>query len=217
MYWDVQEAYKGGARHLEQQLRQSAAAASAAASNSQSTRSVTAQSSGSGNSTESASDSVLGPESSNASKPSRLSATQIRDQRLASAETTIESRFLLLCVNGPRLPDLQQIPVHPNWDDQVLFQDIRNAYIESRKGQERQFHEDTPIFVIKIILWLDLCWYHLQSKASSLFGRLRLGWLIWWLGNEVLFIPKKATFVRVRIWFLVHPQQRVAHTDCLKN
>lgn len=203
MYGDVQELRDGGAAHLEQKLR-GAAAAAAAQSSTNNTSTYRQGTSGSSSSTGSAtSGSTLAPHADTidtAPEPADGGNTQDGKPSCTGpggTEPLGVNRFLILCVNGPRLTRYQHLPVLPGVDDQVLFQDIRRSYAHLRRDVARSFHPDTPVFVQVIVNGTDEFCGISQKLMTDLFKWLKLGWLVWWLGDDVLFIPKSAQFVRV--------------------
>lgn len=202
MYSDVQELYDGGAAHLETELRHAAASAehSRAASNPTNNAKSGQRRDSSGSGSGSAiSGSTLGHQTT--SSPSQAVVQHANPLATRHGSAGIgppgSGRFLLLCVNGPRFARLEQISLIPGLDDQVLFQDIRNAYIKSRRNHTRVFHPDTPAVLQNLVAWMDRCWAASQKLATHLFKMLRLGWLVWWIGDDVFLIPKSANFVRV--------------------
>ena len=147
--------------------------------------------------------------STNLPPPSSL---RIQDRQMSSSnsilfnltkdttqEVSVCNRFLLLCVNGRRLMELKQLAICENADDQVMFQDMRRAYIEVRQARTTDIHPDTPLIFRKIILLKQNITDLLQRLTIRLFESLHLGWLVWWVGNSVFYIPISANFVRVRL------------------
>lgn len=212
MYSDVQELHDGGAAHLEQKLRGAAAAAAAQSRAQSSTNNTATQRQGTGGSSSSSSSSRSGSATSGptlaphantmdtAPEPANGGNTQDGKPSCAGpggTEPPGANRFLILCVNGPRLTRYQHLPVLPGVDDQVLFQDIRRSYSHLRRDVARSFHPDTPVFVQMFVNGMDEFWGISQKLMTDLFKWLKLGWLVWWLGDDVLFIPKSAQFVRV--------------------
>jgi len=106
-------------------------------------------------------------------------------------------RILLLCLNGSRTLKLEQLDLIPNTDDQILFQDMRRAYIDAKKNQARSFHPDTPKAVVKLVYLIDRSWAELQRYLVLGLTCMRANWLVWWVGDSLFYVPKSATFVRV--------------------
>lgn len=107
-------------------------------------------------------------------------------------------QFLLLCVTGPHLAQLVQIYLPLGRNDEALFQDIREAYINFRRKTTRvSSPANTPAALQKLVAWLNRCWVATQNLATQLFAYLPLQWLVWWLGDNAFLIPKSANFVRV--------------------
>lgn len=207
MYSDFQELYEGGATDLEQQLRRAAGAAarSRAGQNSSPQGSAEKQAISSSD-TNAISGSSLVPWPGTSSDPNisgtasgSMSAVRPRPGPL------ITSRFLLLCVNGPRFSQLQQVPLasqqvsvasHDN--DRILFDNIRRAYVEVRRSYQPNLHPETPAVVKIFVKAMHRTWKATQKLTTEIFQLLRLQWLVWWIGDDVFFIPKSAEFVRVR-------------------
>lgn len=209
MYSDVQELHDGGAAHLEQKLRRAAAAAAAKSRTQSSANNTTTQRQGTGGSNSSSgsaiSGSTLAPHSgiiNTAPGPSSGSTQNGNPSLIGLGSGPPEfNRFLILCVNGPSLARYQHLSVLSGVDDQVLFQDIRRSYTNLRRDVVRSFHPDTPVLVQKVVNKMDSFWSTSQKLTTDLFKWLKLGWLVWWLGNDVFFIPKSAQFVRVGALF----------------
>lgn len=204
MYSDVQELHNGGAAHLEQKLRRAADAAAKSRTQS-STSNATTKRQGTDESNSSSgsaiSGSTLAPHSSTISTAPSASSGSTQNGNPSSTRRGSGppgvNRFLILCVNGPRLARYQHLSVLSGVDDQVLFQDIRRSYTNLRRDVTRSFHPDTPVLVQKFVNKMDSFWSTSQKLTTDLFQWLKLGWLVWWLGNDVFFIPKSAQFVRV--------------------
>lgn len=210
MYSDVQELYGGGAADLEQELRRASdvAARSRADSSSNNTPQGTTQRQGSSSSNTSVmSGSTLAPPPGTNLTPSS-SGTRSGSTTSVGPGTgpPITDRFLLLCVNGPRFPQLQQVPLasqqvsiasHDN--DRILFDNIRRAYIEVRRSYQPSFHPETPAVVKIFVGWMHRTWKASQKLTTELFKLLRLQWLVWWIGDDVFFIPRSAEFVKVSL------------------
>lgn len=200
MYSDVRELHEGGAAHLEQKLRRAAAAAAAKPQASPGADDNAAQRQGTNNSGSSTvSGSTLVHQSGTNAAPGPSDGTQAGNP--SSTKHGVESpgtdRFLILCVNGPRMARYRHLSVLPGVDDQVLFQDIRRSYVDLRRDVTRNFHPDTPVVLQILVKKIDNVWNSSQKLVTDLFNKLKLGWLVWWVGNDILFIPKCAQFVKV--------------------
>ena len=114
------------------------------------------------------------------------------------SQVTSTDIYLLLCINGRRLKELEQIKIMRDGDDQIMFQDIRRAYVKIRQQQATDFHPDTPKSARKISTSLHNVTKWSQRALIRVFEYLRLGWLVWWIGDNVFYIPTSANFVRVR-------------------
>lgn len=205
MYSDVQEIYDGGAADLEQELRCAADGAASSASNSSNAPQGTAQRQGSSSSSSSdISGSTLTPNST----PGPSGGGGSQSGSISTVDTDpgpqVTNRFVLLCVNGPRFPQLRQIPLasqqvsiasHDN--DRILFDNIRSAYIEVRRSYQPSFHPETPAVVKIFVGWMYRVWNASQKLTTEVFKMLRLRWLVWWIGDDVFFVPKSADFVKV--------------------
>lgn len=106
-------------------------------------------------------------------------------------------RFLILCVNGPFFIRYEHIPLENNVDDKVLFQRIRSAYTNLRQERILNVHPDTPEIIKNITEWKQAALSALQKYIINLCEKLRLGWLFWWMGDDIFFLPKSAAFVKV--------------------
>lgn len=202
MYSDVQELYDGGATHLEEELRCAAARAAAAKSQatSGSNNAVPQQVRQGSSNSSMISGSTLMPQSSSSPTHDAISTQTASTTPPTGIEMArpLPAQFLLLCVNGPRLAEMRPVRVYPGMDDQVLFQDIRTAYTEVRKSYyARSFHPDTPRILQSLAAWSDQFWLTAQKLITKLFKKLRLGWLVWWLEDDVFYIPRSGNFVRV--------------------
>lgn len=206
MYSDVQELYEGGATDLKQQLRRAAgAAARSRAGQDTSPQGSTQKQAISSSDTNAMSGSSLVPRPGTNSD-ANISGTE--SGRTSAVEPTgplITSRFLLLCVNGPRFSQLQQVPltsqqvsVASQDNDRILFDQIRRAYIEVRRSYQPNLHPETPAVVKIFVGAMHRTWKATQKVTTEIFKLLRLQWLVWWIGDDVFFIPKSAEFVRVR-------------------
>lgn len=205
MYSDVQELHDGQAACLEQDLRRAAdgAARSAATSGSNNAPRGTTQRQGSSSSssnTSAMSGSTLAPPPVPNSPPVASGISPANP----GAPLPVTSRFVLLCINGPRFPQLRQVPLasqqasiaaHDN--DRILFDNIRRAYIEVRRSYRPSFHPETPTVIKIFVGWMHRAWKASQKLTAELFKLLRIQWLVWWVGDDVFFVPKSANFVKV--------------------
>jgi hypothetical protein len=194
MYADVEESYVGGADSLQAALRKAAApAAETAGSNTTS---------------------GVHPQTSPSSSVAQQSAHRVNTNQSSSRipdpgdsilsggvphlrQLTSTDIYLLLCIKGRGLMELEQIEIMRDGDDQVMFQDIRRAYLKIRQQQKADFHPETPETIRKISRGLHYLKRTCQSQIVRMFKYLRLGWLVWWIGDNVFYIPTSANFVRV--------------------
>lgn len=210
MYSDVQELYAGGAADLEQELRRatdSAARSRATSSSNNAAQGTTQQRQGSsGSNTSAMSGSTLAPQPGANSTPATSGEAQNGSTSTVgpNSRPSVINRFVLLCVNGPRLPQLRQVPLtsqqvsiasHDN--DLILFDNIRRAYIEVRRSYQPSFHPETPALVRLSVGCMHRVWGASQKLTTEVFKMLRLRWLVWWIGDDVLIVPKSAEFVKV--------------------
>jgi hypothetical protein len=86
-------------------------------------------------------------------------------------------RFLLLYVNTSTAVKLEQLPISYTSNDQVLFQDIRCAYIEMRKARAN-FHPNTPTIIMNTLVWFHKKLDQVQKIIIRLFEALRLNWAV---------------------------------------
>lgn len=214
---DVQELYDGGAADLEQELRRAADGAARSTSSSNNNPQGTTQRQGSNSSSTSAmSGSTLAPRPGANSTPGASGGGGSQSGSISTVDTgpgpQITDRFVLLCVNGPRFPQLRQVPLasqqvsiasHDN--DRILFDNIRSAYIEVRRSYQPSFHPETPTVVKISVGWMYRVWKSSQKLTTEVFKMLRLRWLVWWIGDDVFFVPKSADFVKVGPVQLVPP------------
>lgn len=198
MYADVQELYPGGAQNLESKLRRSAALAAGVGQDLHHipTAPRTA-SSDIGLSTRPPSLQVLtGQDSVSTAIATGLKNTSnIQDN--SSSNKDQDARFLLLCVSNSRRLELEQIPIMLAANDQIMFQDIRRAYLKLRRDRTQQFHPKTPKAVRYVISTVERISAYVQRVIARLFECMALEWLVWWIGDSVLVIPHTASFVRV--------------------
>lgn len=140
--------------------------------------------------------STLAPQQGADSTPS-TSATQSGSISTAAPGPghLITKRFVLLCVNGPRLPQLRQVPLtlqqvsiasHDN--DLILFDNICRAYIEVRRSYQPSFHPEIPALVRLSVGWMHRVWSASQKLTTEIFKILRLRWLVWWIGDDVFIV-----------------------------
>lgn len=202
---DVEESYVGAASHLRNEIRDAAASAAQA----------TSRQPDPGSSPSSSTGGPVREHAANLTTDSQRPTHQSQTQQQApyqgfgpgisispgNAQTlnqaTISDRYLLLCTKGRRLMELEQIEIKRDGDDQVMFQDIRRAYLKIRQQQKADFHPDTPEVVRKLSRGLHYLKRTSQSQIVRMFKYLRLGWLVWWIGDNVFYIPTSANFVRV--------------------
>ncbi|KAL2275892.1 hypothetical protein FJTKL_01448 [Diaporthe vaccinii] len=185
MYSDVQELYDGGAADLEQELRRAADGAARSTSSSNNTPQGTTQRQGSNSSsTSSMSGSTLAPRPGANSTPGASGGGGSQSGSISTVDTgpgpQITDRFVLLCVNGPRFPQLR-------------------AYIEVRRSYQPSFHPETPTVVKISVGWMYRVWKSSQKLTTEVFKMLRLRWLVWWIGGDVFFVPKSADFVKFEV------------------
>jgi hypothetical protein len=86
-------------------------------------------------------------------------------------------RGLLLYVNTSTAVKLEQLPISYTSNDQVLFQDIRCAYIEMRKARAN-FHPNTPTIIMNTLVWFHKKLDQVQKIIIRLFEALRLNWAV---------------------------------------
>jgi len=202
----VEETYVGAASHLENELRNAAASAAQATSRQPDPGSSPSSSTG-GPVREQAADLTTDCQTPNHQSQTQQQATNQGfgpgigispgDAQILN-QATILDRYLLLCIKGRRLMELEQIEIMREGDDQVMFQDIRRAYLKIRQQQATDFHPDTPEFVRTLSRGLHSLKSSSQRLVVRMLKHLRLGWLVWWIGDNVFYIPTSANFVRVR-------------------
>lgn len=196
MYTDVEELYLGSADGLQTALRKAATSAATSPAASDTSFGVSSQNLPSSRATRQSTRGA-GSDQSSTYIPGPGALTLQGDTPPLSQVASNEI-YLMLCVKGRRLMELEQIKIMRDGDDQVIFQDIRRAYLKIRQQQARDFHPDTPEFVRKISLGLHHVRNSVQRLVIHIFECLRLGWLVWWIGDTVFYIPTTANFVRVR-------------------
>lgn len=157
IYSDVQELYVGAAAGLENELRRAAVGAArsrATSSSNNATQGIAQQRQGSsGSNTSAMSGSTLASQPGGANSALGTPGTQSGSTSTADPGPgpLITNRFVLLCVNGPRFPQQEQVPlasqqasVASQDNDRILFDIIRNAYMEVRRSYQPSFHPETP-------------------------------------------------------------------------
>ncbi|MCJ1475836.1 hypothetical protein MMC13_004500 [Lambiella insularis] len=128
-----------------------------------------------------------------------LNLTSSGDTVTEQQQVMLPQQFLLLCVSTTRTAKLEQIQIPYNADDQVMFQDIRRAYLKVRQARSQTFHPETPALIRRLVQWnYDLLTFT-QRSIIKLFQVLRLRWLVWWIGDMVFYIPTSANFVRFEL------------------
>lgn len=221
MYSDVQELYDGGAADLEHDLRRAADGAARSTSSSNNASQGTTQTQGSSsNNIGAMSGSTLAPRPGASSTPGTSGGGGSQSGSMSTVKPgsglPITNRFLLLCVNGPRFPQLRQVPLssqevsiasHDN--DRILFDNIRKAYIEVRRSYQPSFHPETPVVVKMFVEGMHRVQKVSQKLITEVFKMLRLQWLVWWIGDDVFFVPKSADFVKVGPVQLAPPRSPV--------
>lgn len=195
MYADVEENYVDAADSLQTTLRKAAASAGQTAA-SGTNSGFQPQSSFSSSATQlTASGATSNPSALYVPSPGAL---VLAGSALPLSQVTSSDIYLLLCINGMRLKELEQIKIMRDGDDQIMFQDIRRAYLKIRQQQAAGFHPDTPEFIRRISITLHNLTKSSQRGLIRVFEYLRLGWLVWWIGDNIFYIPTSAKFVRVR-------------------
>jgi hypothetical protein len=104
----------------------------------------------------------------------------------------------MLIVNGRTLRVLEQPELADSNDDEVFFNTIREVYLMIRNDSPPSFHRDTPVLVQKAVRLLHELSRAMQKLLIRAFTILRMGWLVWWMGDVLLYIPTAANFVKVR-------------------
>ncbi|MCJ1395077.1 hypothetical protein MMC18_007958 [Xylographa bjoerkii] len=229
MYADVEELYPGGAESLQTSLRRAAADAiwidnqlahdtftnlgintELIQLTTNSTRSHHQSSNNNSRSSQistgmsTSTETLHGPVLSTSSTSTTLAGTDL--SLSSSGETisdqpqaTLQQQFLLLCISTPRTAKLEQIRIPYSADDQVMFQDIRRAYLKVRQTRTQTFHPETPDFIRRLITKGYVLLHLTQKITIQLFHFLRLRWLVWWIGDLVFYIPTSANFVRFEL------------------
>lgn len=216
MYADVQESYLGGAEDLQTSLKKAAADARRIRDLSAQEISRTDCIRTHNQSNEDATSPSTFQETPNAGNPengavlspsSTFTTLAGTDLSLTSSGETVseqppvllKQQYLLLCVNTTSTAKLEQIQIPYSADDQVMFQDIRRAYLKVRQARTQTFHPETPDLVRRLITWSYDLISLTQKTTIKVFQFLRLHWLVWWIGDVVFYIPTSANFVRFEL------------------
>ena len=134
-----------------------------------------------------------------------------------------EPRFLLCCLQTKHLPTLAQLDLTDILTDEVLFARLRDIYARTKRSRGPLYgvsvdaqpnidgapglplpntaRSSSTAFPAR---WIQLSLRAVQ-KTIDIFGwlitrlleRFHLHWLVWWIGDAVFFIPRKANFVQV--------------------
>ena len=202
MYADIQDHDK--AKSLEADLRRCAAQADAlsrrrnesgsetSSSPSSKQPSVNSSNSSAGNLTEASS---IVTSSTFAPAVAAWTAWKGDGSSTDEREVRYETRHLLLCVNGSRTLELEQLILAPGSDDQVLFQDIRRTYKAMRC--KRRLHPQIPESILQFVRSVDALWETIERSLLGFLNLCRLEWCFWWIGDSLFYIPKDGNFVRV--------------------
>lgn len=145
MYTDIKELYPGAAQSLQETLRLLATAVSEAASNQDNISTPSpahfplTQARQGFSILQNSPMTPLDPNFSNTQN------TETAPENSIDTDTAdVVKCYLLMCINTNKKEHLEQIEVTYAGNDQVLFQDIRQAYFNIRKSQNTGYYLTTP-------------------------------------------------------------------------
>jgi len=118
-------------------------------------------------------------------------------QRLSTVDTSVERKYLLLCVNTKLgLTKVTHLDVSSTANDQYLFQDIYSEYSRMRRDHEWNLAVLFPTR-LRVPRWL----YNLVDLSPLRYIKLP-SWLVGSLDDYRIFIPKKVEFVQVSLYLV---------------